>query len=312
MRSVTWGRIVAWDGIVARDGVESRRPVIRLSPWREDHCPSPGRPTASARSRLTLTGLSESTRPVALVTGGGIRLGRALALGLASHGYDLAVSHNRSAEGAAGVAELARQQGVRVRTVRADLSSESGAARVAEAVRDTFGRLDLLVNSAASFVSDDLLLVSGKEWDDVMAVNLKAPFVLVRETAGLLRAARGSIVNIVDLSALHPWTSHPHHSVAKAGLLHLTRVMARRLAPLVRANAIAPGHVLPPEDLKVEEIERLRRRAPLHRTGSPDDVLAAALFLAHASYLTGQVLVVDGGESLVINQAEPETVHGSG
>ena len=233
--------------------------------------------------------------PVALVTGGGVRVGRAIALGLVESGYDLVVSYNSSATGAAEVAAAAGELGRRVHTVRADLSTESGAVLVANAAAEEFGRLDLVVNSASSFVTADLLEVTTEEWDSVMAVNLRAPFLLVRETAALLKAARGSVVNIVDLSALQPWTSHPHHSVSKAGLLHLTKVMARALAPHVRANAVAPGHVLPPESFSAADIERDRQRVPLGRIGTPDDVASAVRFLAGADYVTGEVIVVDGG-----------------
>ncbi len=234
-------------------------------------------------------------RPVAMVTGGGVRVGRAIALGLVADGYDLVASCRRSVAGAEEVARRGREAGARVRIVQADLATEEGAARVAGAVRESFGRLDLLVNSAATFVANDLLRVTAAEWDAVMAVNLRAPFLLVRETADLLRAARGSVVNIVDLSALRAWTSHPHHSVSKAALLHLTRVMARRLAPEVRVNAIAPGDVLPPEDWTGPQVDAARRSVPLGRLGKPDDVVAAVRFLAGAKYLTGQVVAVDGG-----------------
>ena len=234
--------------------------------------------------------------PVSLVTGGGIRVGRAIALGLADAGYDLVVSYNRSGKGAEEVALAARQRGRRALAVQADLSRESGAVRLAAAAREEYGRLDLLVNSASNFVANDLLRVTAHEWDAVMAVNLRAPFLLVRETADLLRAARGSVVNIVDLSALRPWTSHPHHSVAKAALLHLTRVMALRLAPEVRANAIAPGDVLPPEHWTEDQVAAARDTVPLNRTGSPDDVVAAVRFLARADYVSGEVIVVDGGK----------------
>ena len=240
----------------------------------------------------------KDSRPVALVTGGGIRLGRAIALGLAGSGYDLVVSYNRSGAGADAVAVDARSFGARVLTVRADLSRESEAVALAAAARDEYGRLDLVVNSASSFVAADLLDVTGEEWDAVMAVNLRAPFLLVRETADLLRAARGSVVNIVDLSALRPWTSHPHHSVSKAALLHLTRVMALRLAPEARANAIAPGDVLPPEHWNDERVAAVREAVPLKRVGTPDDVVAAVRFLARADYVTGEVIVVDGGLGL--------------
>ena len=233
--------------------------------------------------------------PVALVTGGGVRVGRAIALGLVESGYDLVVSYNSSATGAAEVATAAAHLGRRVHPAQADLSREEDVVRLARSVADRFGRLDLLVNSASSFVANDLLEVTTEEWDAVMAVNLRAPFLLVRETAELLRAARGSVVNIVDLSALQPWTSHPHHSVSKAGLLHLTKVMARALAPDVRVNAVAPGHVLPPEYFSEADIERDRRRVPLGRIGTPDDVVGAVRFLARAHYVTGEVIVVDGG-----------------
>ena len=233
--------------------------------------------------------------PVALVTGGGVRVGRAIALGLVESGYDLVVSYNSSGTGAAEVATAASRLGRRVHPVQAEMSREEDIVHLARSVADRFGRLDLLVNSASSFVANDLLAVTAEEWDAVMAVNLRAPFLLVRETAALLRAARGSVVNIVDLSALQPWTSHPHHSVSKAGLLHLTKVMARALAPHVRANAIAPGHVLPPEYFSEADIERDRRRVPLGRIGTPDDVVGAVRFLAGADYITGEVIVVDGG-----------------
>ena len=236
--------------------------------------------------------------PVALVTGGGVRLGRAIALALADDGYDLLVGYNTSPAGAAEVEAAARQIGRRAHAVRADLSREEDAVRLAHAARERFGRLDLLVNSAAGFVANDLLDVTADEWDAVMAVNLRAPFLLIRETADMLRTSRGAVVNLVDLSALRPWTSHPHHSVSKAGLLHLTRVAARRLAPEVRVNAVAPGYVLPPEHHSEAEIERTRRRIPLGRAGTPGDVASAVRFLARAGYVTGQVIGVDGGLGL--------------
>ena len=242
--------------------------------------------------------MTGADNPVALVTGGGVRVGRAVALGLAEDGYDLLVSYRTSAAGAEEVAEAVRRLGRRVRIVRADLSEEAGAVRLARAAGESFGRLDLLVNSASTFVAGDLLEVAVEDWDAVMAVNLRAPFLTVRETAEFLRAARGSIVNIVDLSALQPWTSHPVHSVAKAGLLHLTRVMARRLAPEVRVNAIAPGAVLLPEHYGEADAERVRDRVPLGRIGTPGDVVEAVRFLGRAEYVTGEVIVVDGGVRL--------------
>ena len=252
-------------------------------------------PTAPGVANENIRTSGEATRPVALVTGGGVRVGRAIALGLIDDGYDLMVSCRHSVAGAEEVAEAGRERGARIQVVEADLGSEAGAVQVARAVRESFGRLDLLVNSAASFVANDLLRITAAEWDRVMAVNLRAPFLLVRETADLLCASGAAVVNIVDLSALHPWTSHPHHSVSKAALLHLTRVMARRLAPQVRVNAIAPGDVLPPEHWTAPQVEAAHRRVPLGKRGKPGDVVAAVRMLVGARYLTGQVVVVDGG-----------------
>ena len=232
------------------------------------------------------------------MTGGGVRLGRAIALALADSGYDLLVGYNTSPAGAAEVEAAARRAGRRAHAVSADLSREDDVVRLARVTRERFGRLDLLVNSAASFIANDLLDVTADEWDAVMAVNLRAPFLLIREAADMLRQARGAVVNVADLSALRPWTSHPHHAVSKAGLLHLTRVAARRLAPDVRVNAVAPGFVLPPDDYSADKIERTRRRIPLGRVGTPDDVVNAVKFLATADYVTGEVLVVDGGLGL--------------
>ena len=236
-----------------------------------------------------------SASPVALVTGGAVRVGRAVALALAEAGYDLVVGYRASRGPAAELRAQVRHMGRRAHTVQADLSREAEAVRLAASVRETFGRLDLLVNSASTFQSGDLLQVPTKEWDLAMAVNLRAPFLLVRETADLLREARGSVVNVVDLSAFQAWSRYPHHSVSKAGLLQLTRSMALALAPEARANAVAPGHVLSPPDHGEAEIERSRRHVPLGRIGQPSDVAEAVLYLARAQYVTGEAIVVDGG-----------------
>jgi pteridine reductase len=131
-----------------------------------------------------------------------------------------------------------------------------------------------------------------------MAVNLKAPFLMVKAHADLLAASGGRIVNLVDLSAFQPWVGHPHHAVSKAGLLHLTRIMARALAPRVRVNAIAPGAVLLPEEYDEAARERSRASAALGTLGSPDDVVRTLLFLERSAFITGEVIVVDGGRLL--------------
>lgn len=235
---------------------------------------------------------------VALVTGGGVRLGRALSLGLAEAGYDLLVTYRSSEAAAADLAEAVRSGGRRCEVVGADLTEPAAAEAVADAAAHAFGRLDLLVNSAASFDAAPLLEVDAERWDAVMSLNVRAPHLLVRAAAGLLREARGSVVNMADLAAFQPWLQRPHHAVSKAALVHLTRVQARALAPEVRVNAVAPGAVLPPEELEAEALQRLADAAPLRRLGAPRDVLQAVLYLANAEFVTGEVLVVDGGRLL--------------
>jgi pteridine reductase len=133
---------------------------------------------------------------------------------------------------------------------------------------------------------------------------VRAPHLLVRAAADMLRTSRGSVVNIVDLSAFQPWTEHPVHAVSKAALAHLTRVQARVLAPDVRVNGIAPGAVLPPDDYGPEALQALQAMAPLQRMGTPEDVVEAVLFLAGAGYVTGQILAVDGGR--LLGRAAPQ------
>ena len=240
-----------------------------------------------------------SSRKVALVTGGAVRVGRALSHGLAEAGYDVAVHFHSSSTAAREVARRIEELGRRAILIEGNLADPHGAEAIAAEVRERCGRLDLLVNSAASFEEADLLDVDAQAWDRVMNVNLRGPFLLVRETAALLKASQGTVVNILDLGALQAWTHHPHHAVSKAGLLHLTKVLARVLAPEVRVNAVVPGSVLMPETSDQASRERERKRIPLGRLGSPEDVLRAVLFLAASPFITGEVIVVDGGRSLV-------------
>lgn len=239
-----------------------------------------------------------SSQRVALVTGGAVRVGAAISLGLAKAGYDLVVTYRSSEGPARELEERVRSLGRRCALVWTDLAEPRSCASVVRAADDAYGRLDLVVNSAASFSSRPLEAVNAAAWDAVMAVNVRAPHLIVRAAADLLRAAKGSVVTIADLSALNPWVRYPDHSVSKAALVHLTKVQARVLAPDVRVNAVAPGAVLRPDEQSEEEWARLGEAAPLRRTGSPEDVVGAVLYLADASFVTGQILAVDGGRSL--------------
>ena len=236
---------------------------------------------------------------VALITGGAARVGRALSLGLAAQGYDLAVSYLSSAQEADSLRRQVLAMRRRCELVQADLTEADAVASVVEAARSAYGRLDLLVNSASSFSARPLLDVDADEWDAVMAINVRAPHLLVRAAASLLSQSKGSVVNIADLAAFQAWTDRPHHAVSKAALLHLTKVQARALAPEVRVNAVAPGSVLRPEGWSEERWLEIAGRAPLGRPGTPEDVVQAVLYLARADFVTGQVLLVEGGRLLV-------------
>lgn len=231
----------------------------------------------------------------ALVTGGAVRLGRALSLGLADAGYDVIVNYRSSEGPALEVRDRIVELGRRCTVVQGDLGHPEHIQRIVETIHAEHGRLDLLVNSAASFHSTAILDVAAEEWDEILAVNTRGPHLLVREAAELLRSAAGAVVNIADHMGLEPWVRYGAHSVSKAALIHLTRIQARALAPEVRVNAVAPGLVLPPEGLSEGALEREIDATLVKRVGTPDDIVEAVLYLARASYVTGQILSVDGG-----------------
>jgi pteridine reductase len=219
-------------------------------------------------------------------------------MGLAEAGFNVVVNYHTSAGPAREVERRITGLGRRALLAPGDVSEAADVRRIADDVEREFGRLDVVVNSASTFHARPLMEIDEAEWDAVMRVNLKGPFMLAQATAPLLVASRGSIVNILDLSAIQPWIEHPHHSVSKAGLLHLTRVMARTLAPHVRVNAVAPGTVLPPEDHTPQQIESERRRTPLGTLGTPQDVVRTVLFLQGSPFITGEMILVDGGQHL--------------
>tara|TARA_B110000263_G_C15230477_1_gene474373 strand:+ start:64 stop:783 length:720 start_codon:yes stop_codon:yes gene_type:complete len=235
---------------------------------------------------------------VALITGGAVRVGRAISIALAKAGYDLAISYNSSEEPAKNLQNSLRVDGREVLLLGGDLSCPSTIEKMGSTFRNTFQRLDLLVNNAANFYSTSLLDTTCDEWDEVMAVNLRAPHLLVKEFANMLTESVGSVINISDHLGINPRTSYAHHSVAKAGLIHLTRIQAMALAPEVRVNAIAPGLVLPPEGMNHEKHKAEVANTLLKRAGTLEDVTQAIMFLVDAPNITGQTIVVDGGSTL--------------
>lgn len=236
---------------------------------------------------------------VALVTGAGRRLGQALARALAGRGMTLAIHHHASSSGAAALRDEIVAAGGRAACFAADLSDAAAAAELPRRVAAELGGLDVLVNSAAVMHRRTFEETTPADWDATLDLNLRGIFFCTQGAAPALRAARGKVVNLADLSGLEPWPGFAAHSVSKAGVVMLTRVLARALAPDVTVNAIAPGAVLVPEEYDAEERDRLARTTPLRRLGSPADVSAALLYLLEGGdYVTGDVLVVDGGRLL--------------
>ena len=250
---------------------------------------------------------------VVLVTGGAVRLGRALALRFAEAGCDLFIHYRTSAGAAEATADEARALGRRAATAAADLSDPEQIDQLFDGLDAHFDRLDILVNSAASFERIPFEEATPADWDAAQALNLRAPFLLTQRAAARMRAvadrpgslgeprAPGVVINLSDMAGVAAWKGFTPHGVSKAGLLHLTAMSARELGPDIRVNAIVPGPILPPRGETADEADWRRKggRVPLGRTGDPRHVAHAALFLAQNDYVTGATVHVDGGEHLL-------------
>ncbi|HWT89156.1 MAG TPA: SDR family oxidoreductase [Candidatus Angelobacter sp.] len=232
---------------------------------------------------------------VALVTGAGKRLGRAVALRLASEGADVAV-HYRGSEATEVVAEIERL-GRRALATRAELTSVEEIRALVQRVAREFGRIDVLVNSAANFLPSSVISTTEEIWDASLDTNVKGPFFLAQAAAPWLRRSNGVIVNFADTGGILGWPGYIAHSISKAGMIMLTKTLAKALAPEVRVNAIAPGTITMAGDPPEWEQEFVKL-APLKKTGTPEDVAEAVSYLASAKFLTGHVLVLDGGRTI--------------
>ena len=232
----------------------------------------------------------------ALVTGAGRRVGQAIAVALAQAGCDVAVHYHGSAEGAQETARAVEQAGRRAKLLQADLSDAAAARKLPDQAAAAFKRLDVVVNSAAVMVREPVEEVTPESWDATLDLNLRAMFFVSQGAIAHLRRAKGKIVNIADLAGLEPWPAYVTHCVSKAGVIMLTKALARALAPDIAVNAIAPGAVLLPDEWDETSRQHIEATTPLARLGSPADVVAAVKFLlAGTDYVTGTILVVDGG-----------------
>ncbi|MFZ8886406.1 MAG: pteridine reductase [Steroidobacteraceae bacterium] len=241
------------------------------------------------------------TGKVALLTGAARRLGAAMARRLHAGGASVAIHYRGSAAAATAlVEELNEARPGSAIALQADLLALEQLSQLVEHTVGRLGRLDILVNNASTFYPTPLAEVTGAQFDDLIGTNLRAPLFLAQAAAGQLRLHEGLILNLVDIHGMRPLKRHPAYSSAKAGLIMLTRSLARELAPHVRVNAIAPGPVLWPEgDLDETLKQNILARTPLGRVGSAEDIARAAwFFAAEAPFVTGQVLAIDGGRSL--------------
>jgi pteridine reductase len=241
---------------------------------------------------------------VVLITGGARRVGAAICRRLHAAGASL-VLHYRESAGEARLlqAELNHVRADSVALIQADLLDLNKLPAMIEQTLQTFGRLDGLVNNASSFFPTTIGDITSEAWDDLIGTNLRAPLFLAQAAAPALRKTQGSIVNITDIHAERPLKNFVVYSIAKAGLVGMTRSLARELAPEVRVNAVAPGPILWPDDASFDELSRQRiiSHTPLKREGEPDDIAKAVYFLlSQATYVTGDTISVDGGRHVAI------------
>jgi NAD(P)-dependent dehydrogenase (short-subunit alcohol dehydrogenase family) len=239
----------------------------------------------------------DPTGKVALITGGASRVGGAITLGLARAGANVAIHYNSSSGPAEQVAGEARMLGVQAVTVQAGLGDQEGAQALGEAVETHFGSVDILVHAASPFIMTPLHTLTLPTWRLVMGVVLESFLWLAQRLApGMKERGQGAMISILDIGAFQPWPPFLAHGVSKSALWALTRSLAAGLAPEVRVNSVVPGPVLPPPDYTEEKIAQGAKNTLLGRWGDPQDVVEAVLFLVRSDFITGEALVVDGGE----------------
>ena len=234
---------------------------------------------------------------VVLVTGGARRVGQAIALALARRRAHLVISYRTSSREALLTVKALEGYGASAMAVRANLSRPSDVRRMMERIRRRYGRLDILVNSAANFERTPFASLSERDWDRALDTNLKGPFLCALYASRLMRPRGGKIINLADWAGVRPYRDYLPYCVSKAGVIGLTKALAKELAPTIQVSAIAPGPILPPGGMSARARARVVRRVPLKRWGSPQDIANTVLFLIEGTdFMTGSCVFVDGGQ----------------
>ena len=236
---------------------------------------------------------------VALVTGAGVRIGQAVAVKLGQLGMRLVIHYHHSEEGAKQTIQKLPGKNSRHLVLQADLKDVSAIEELVHKAEKQAGPVSVLVNNAAEFFPTPLFSVAEKEWDHLLALNLKAPFFLSQAVGEVMKSSgEGKIINMVDVSAERPWKSFLPYCASKAALISLTRGLARALSPEVQVNGIAPGTVLPPPGHNEMDLTASVENSLLKRIGKVEDIVQAVEYLLQSDFVTGTILPVDGGRSI--------------
>jgi NAD(P)-dependent dehydrogenase (short-subunit alcohol dehydrogenase family) len=248
---------------------------------------------ASIKDRRALSGKT------LLVTGAARRLGRAIALAAAESGANVAITYRTSVRQAEALVEALAKHDVEALAVRCDVTDEQNVREMVKEVAAELGGIDVLVNNAANYETVEFEKITVGQWDAIFASNTRGPFLVSREALPYLKKRRGRIINMGSLGGIRPWATHAHYCSSKAALHMLTQVMAKALAPEIAVNAVAPGMIELGEKAAAAFMKKMARQTPMRRNGTAEDIATAVMFFATAPhFITGQVLVVDGGIGL--------------
>ncbi len=234
---------------------------------------------------------------IALVTGAARRVGKAIALALAARGVHVAITYNNSVAEAHATLREIEAQGVQSLALKADITRSNDVNAVVQQIMQRFGRIDILVNNASNYYKTPFTTLTEEQWDDLVGTNLKGTFLVAKRVGDeMLKAGSGKMINLTDWAGFRPYKDYIPYCVAKAGVIALTKALAKTLAPNIQVNAIAPGPVMLPEDFSDSQREAVVRATPLKRIGTPSDVAQTVVFLVEGSdFITGAIIPVDGG-----------------